>query len=273
MAAIGKMLKGLLRPRRVKYINVGSITYEGTWAQPPEDRGIDALAASISRDGLLCPLIVRKNGGAYELISGRRRLQAAKMCKLRRVPCLVLACDDSRLSAIRLDENMHRRPPDFIETALGLRDLVADQGMSIEEAAACTGLTAREATEKMRTLLLPPHVLSALRDSGLTERHALALLRISNPQTREAALCEMAYNDRGPEAAERYVDKLLRLRTPKEVPGQRPIYIVKDVRLFLNSVGHGIDMMRGSGIDAECVREEADNCLKLTIRIPQQIGG
>ncbi len=229
-----------------------------------------ALAASISRDGLLNPLIVRKRGSTYQLVCGRRRLEAAKMCGLGRVPCYITGAGDAECAVIRLAENMHRREPDFLEIALGLRELVAEQGFSIEEAAVCTGLTTAQVTNKLRTLTLPMHILTAIRDSGLTERHALALLRISRDEVREAALCEMAYLDMGPEAAEKYVDKLLRTRPMQEFPGQRLMYIVKDVRMFLNSVSHGMDMMRGSGIDAECVREDADNCIKLTIRIPQE---
>ena len=269
MNAFKKIFRVLFRRRRLKSIPINSITVPETPDVPSGDSGLDALAASISRNGLLSPLIVRKNGRVYELICGRRRFRAAKMCGLKRVPCSITGADDGECAVMRLSEDLHRRTPDFLEVALGLQELVSQRGFSIEEAALCTGLTQAQVTGKLRTLLLPLHMLLAIRDSGLTERHALALLRISSQEIREAALCEMAYNDMGPEAAEKYVDKLLRIRTPQEVPGQRPLYIVKDVRMFLNSISHGMDMMQGGGIDAECIREDSDNCIKLTIRIPQ----
>lgn len=264
-----KGFRGLFRRRRLRSIPISSIACTQATDLPQGDSGLQALAASVSRNGLLSPLIVRRSGKTYELVCGRRRLEAAKMCGLRRVPCAITGAGQAECAVMRLSEDLHRREPDFVEIALGLKELVSVHGFSLEEAALCTGLTTQQVTLKLRTLMLPMHMLLAIRDSGLTQRHALALLRISSENIREAALCEMAYLDMGPEAAEKYVDKLLRTRSPRELPGQRLTYIVKDVRMFLNSVSHGMDMMRGCGIDAECIREDSDNCIKLTIRIPQ----
>ncbi|MGM9522444.1 MAG: ParB/RepB/Spo0J family partition protein [Oscillospiraceae bacterium] len=256
------------RRGRIRYVKTELITHDSL--ENSDEKDIAALAASISRYGMLHPLTVRRKGKGFELICGMRRLSAAKLCGQKRVPCRVISADDREFWSVRLSENLHRHQQDFLDTAEQLKQLIYNHGYSVEEAAAQAGLTVRQVVSKLRILRLPRHMLMAIRDSGLTERHALALLRITQEDIREAALCEMAYMDMGPEAAEKYVTGLLKTRTPEELPGQRPLYIVKDVRMFLNSITHGIDMMRGGGIDAECIREECDNCIKLTIRIPDK---
>lgn len=260
------------RGTRRKSLRVTLITDPWAESVPGDDRLDPALAASISAHGILNPLLVQKSeGGTYELICGSRRLAAAKSLGMGTVPCAVIPpVTREEAEAMRLAENLMRHEPDFIEVGRALKSLTAIPGVTLQKAAAYAGLTEQEATGSLRVLALPERILYAIRDSGLTKRHALALLRLSNDEIREAALYEMAYRDMGPEAAERYVNRLLRLRPQDLVPGQRPIYVVKDVRMFLNSVSHGMDMMRGGGIDAECVREDADNCIKLTIRIPQK---
>lgn len=245
----------------------GSAGAEASWET--EEESLQALAVSLSRFGMLHPLTVRRAAEGFELVCGFRRLAAARRCGFRTAPCLVLELSDADVRAVHLAENLRRRPADFLETASELKDLIYEFGFSIGEAALCAGLSEDEAAKLLHTLRLPTPLLAAIRKAGLTQRHALALLRIPQEPLQEIAFCEMAYNHMTPDAAERYVDRLLQGEESEPCRGNgKTTFVMKDVRLFLNSVSHGLDIMRSSGVPAECVREDADNCIKLTIRIP-----
>lgn len=259
--------KNIQKMSFVRYISAENICCEMPTFRSAEDKELDALAASIGKYGMLHPLTVRKKGKGFEVVCGRRRLCAARLCGMKRIPCIVVEADDKTACAMSLAENIQRCDTCFLEIADGLYRLVHTYGCSVEEASIISGLSEKQVVRKLHVLRLPQHLLFAIRDTGLSERHALALLKISNEQLREAALCEMAYRGMSADTAEKYVAHILREDTAEEPP-QRPTYVVKDVRMFLNSVSRGLDMMRGGGIAADCMREDSDNCIKLTIRIP-----
>ena len=96
-------------------------------AQPRKQFDSDSLrelAASITRYGILQPLTVRRLGRSYELVSGERRLRAARLAGLQKVPCIILQVDPADSSALALVENLHRQDLDFLEEALGLQQLI-----------------------------------------------------------------------------------------------------------------------------------------------------
>ena len=127
---------------------------------------------------------------------------------------------------------------------------------------------------KLRLLKLPEDILEALRENGLTERHGRALLRLSTPQKQRAALEYILENDLTVAATDAYVDALLQSPAPepeeeKEQPQPKRSFILKDVRVFLNTLSRSLDMMKQGGIDAGMRREETEDSLILTISIPK----
>ena len=111
-----------------------------------------------------------------------------------------------------------------------------------------------------------------LRENGLTERHARALLRLQDPEVQRRAAGDMVRRGMNVAQAEAYVEKLLQSAqvTP---PRGRSTYIIKDVRLFLNSVDRGLHLMRQAGVDAGWNRQDTDREILLTIRIPKRASG
>ena len=111
-----------------------------------------------------------------------------------------------------------------------------------------------------------------LRENGLTERHARALLRLQDPEVQRRAAGDMVRRGMNVAQAEAYVEKLLQSDqvTP---PRGRSTYIIKDVRLFLNSVDRGLHLMRQAGVDAGWNRQDTDREILLTIRIPKRASG
>ena len=240
-----------------------------------DGEALQSLAASIAEYGLIQPITVRLHYGRYELVTGERRLRAAKLAGLSRIPCIVLDVDMEESGLLAMVENLQREDLDFVEEARGIENLIRLFDLSQEEAARRLGLSQSAVANKLRLLRLPPDILAALRDKGLTERHGRALLRLGSAEEQRAALaavCEQGLNVAQTDA---YIDALLSRpaeETEQEKPEGRRTFILKDVRVFLNTLSRSIDLMKQGGIDAGVRREETEDSLILTISIPKAKG-
>lgn len=265
--------KGEFLSTRVQYIPLGRIRPN---PQQPrrsfDEEGLAELAASIRSCGILQPLTVRRAGEGYELVAGERRLRAARIAGLREVPCLVAQVGEEDSALLALMENLQRRDLDCWEEAQAIARLISRYGLSQEEAARRLGQAQPTVANKLRLLRLPEDVRALLRENGLTERHARALLRLQDPEVQRRAAGDMVRRGMNVAQAEAYVEKLLQSAqvTP---PRGRSTYIIKDVRLFLNSVDRGLHLMRQAGVDAGWNRQDTDREILLTIRIPKRASG
>ena len=265
--------KGEFLSTRVQYIPLGRIRPN---PQQPrrsfDEEGLAELAASIRSCGILQPLTVRRAGEGYELVAGERRLRAARIAGLREVPCLVAQVGEEDSALLALMENLQRRDLDCWEEAQAITRLISRYGLSQEEAARRLGRAQPTVANKLRLLRLPEDVRALLRENGLTERHARALLRLQDPEVQRRAAGDMVRRGMNVAQAEAYVEKLLQSDqvTP---PRGRSTYIIKDVRLFLNSVDRGLHLMRQAGVDAGWNRQDTDREILLTIRIPKRASG
>ncbi len=224
------------------------------------------LAASIRQYGVISPLSVRLRQGRYELVAGERRLRAAVLAGLETVPCVVLDIDDADSGAIALVENLQRRDLDFAEQAQGIARLIRLYGLRQEDCARRLGMSQSAVANKLRLLRLPPDVLDGLRAAGLSERHGRALLRLPDAEAQREALRHIASHALTVAAAERYVDRLL--EAPQEPPpDNRTRLVLKDVRVFLNSLQHSVDIMRQGGVDVDVEHAQTDAEMLVTIRI------
>ena len=265
--------KGEFLSTRVQYIPLGRIRPN---PQQPrrsfDEEGLAELAASIRSCGILQPLTVRRAGEGYELVAGERRLRAARIAGLREVPCLVAQVGEEDSALLALMENLQRRDLDCWEEAQAIARLISRYGLSQEEAARRLGRAQPTVANKLRLLRLPEDVRALLRENGLTERHARALLRLQDPEVQRRAAGDMVRRGMNVAQAEAYVEKLLQSAqvTP---PRGRSTYLIKDVRLFLNSVDRGRHLMRQAGVDAGWNRQDTDREILLTIRIPKRASG
>ena len=235
-----------------------------------DEEELAELSRSIKSYGILNPLTVRCRGGKYELVAGERRLRAAKLAGLQEVPCILLDVNMEDAGLIALIENLQRRDLDFIEEALGLSRLIRMFGLSQEEAARRIGKSQSAVANKLRLLKLPEDVLEKLRGYGLSERHGRALLRLPDPDAQRMALEYIAANALTVAATEEYIEALL--NAPEETapkPEPRRTLVLKDVRIFLNSLNRSLELMKQGGIDAGVKREETEDSLILTISIPK----
>lgn len=227
------------------------------------------LSDSIRELGILQPLSVRPMGQEWELIAGERRLRAADLAGLTHVPCIVVDADERQSALLALVENLQRRDLDFLEEALALAKLLDTYHLTQEECAQRIGKSQSAIANKLRLLKLPPQVLSLLRDHGFSERHARALLRLEDATTQNLAAHWVVEHDLTVAKTEEYIEHLLTQanRTIK----RRPTFILKDIRLFLNTLDRSLSMIRSAGVDAQYGREDTADAILLTIRIPKNV--
>lgn len=230
---------------------------------------LEELASSIALHGILQPLTVRRTGGHWELVAGERRLRAAKLAGLETVPCLEAEVDEHESALLALVENLQRRDLHYLEEAAAIAAYLRLSGATQEEAAAQLGRSPSAVANKLRLLRLSAQCQEILVSGGMTERHARCLLRLTDESERLAAARHMVNARLSVAQAEQYVER--RLAALQAVPPSgRRAFIIKDVRLFLNSVDRGLRLIRDAGIDAVSGREETEDSILLTIRIPKQ---
>ncbi|MBQ3557276.1 MAG: ParB/RepB/Spo0J family partition protein [Oscillospiraceae bacterium] len=260
-----------LLPRRGEGQRVLSLPLDQIRPNPDQPRrtfdpqALEELANSIRALGILQPLSVRKTDCGWELVAGERRLRAAAMAGLERVPCLPICTDSQNSSLLALVENLQRQDLDFLEESLALDKLLRTYCLSQDEVARRIGKSQSAVANKLRLLRLPLSILQSLRDNGLTERHARALLRLEHDHRLEHAAAQVTAGHFTVARTEQYVNGLLAANKPRP----KRSFVIKDVRLFLNSVTRGLSMMKSAGVDACCQQQETDDAICLTIRIPK----
>lgn len=255
---------------RVRYLPLSDIA-----PNPRQPRRIFAqneleeLAESIRRYGILQPLTVRRTVQGYELVAGERRLRAASLAGLKEVPCLLAQVGEEDSALLALIENLQRRDLDCWEEAEAVARLICTYNLTQEQAADKLGKSQSAVANKLRLLRLPQTVRDRLRQEGLTERHARALLRLTDEHSQLCALETIVSRGYNVARTEAYIEELLQQQrtTP---PRGRSTYIIKDVRLFLNSVSRGLTLMRQAGVEADWGRRDTEEEILLTIRIPKR---
>ena len=263
--------KGIFETGRVLFLPIDAIQpnpYQPrrVFAQPE----LEELSESIRELGVLQPLTVRRRDGQWELVAGERRLRAARLAGLDVVPCLSIQTDSQSTSLLALVENLQRRDLDFWEEALALRRLIDTYHVSQEELARRIGKSQSAVANKLRLLKLPHEVLETLRDHGASERHARALLRLEEEEQQMEAAQRIVADQLTVAQTEALVDGLLMVKAP--LSRRRPTFVIKDVRLFLNTITRSLDLMRSAGVDAQCRRQDSDEEITLTIHIPRRTG-
>lgn len=185
-------------------------------AQPRSDfdnNAIIRLADSIRRYGILQPLTVRHSEDdelyEYELIAGERRLRAAKMLGYFTVPCIILHVDEQMSAELAIIENLLRENLNMFEQAYGFRKLIENHNLTQEEVARRMSLSQSAVANKLRLLKFSYEEQKLLLETGLTERHARALLKLPETPARLEAIQKIAAAKFNVQQAEHYIDSLL----------------------------------------------------------------
>lgn len=230
---------------------------------------LTSLAKSISQDGIIQPLTVRRVNRCFELISGERRLRAAKIAGLRSVPCIVVDISSERSAVLALIENIQRANLSFFEEAEAISHLLKDFAMTQEDAAIRLGMAQSTLANKLRLLKLSPQERKIITSNKLSERHARALLKIEDEKKRHAVLLHIIENKLTVDAAEKYI-KSLETQEKLEESYRKRAAVLKDVKLFFNTVDKALQVMKLAGVDAKVKKTHHDGLIEYTILIPEE---
>ena len=188
-----------------------------------DDETLAELAASIREVGILQPIVVRRAGQGYEVVTGERRLRAAKLAGLATVPVVLRDSDDSDLLREALIENIHREDLDPIELAEAFRQLLDDLGLKQEELAERVGVSRSHIANTIRLLSLPLEVQQLLTDERISAGHARALLALGDAEAITSLSLRVAAEDLSVRETEELVRRYLEAPTePKPSPKAAP---------------------------------------------------
>ena len=266
--------KELLPQAEVKY-EPEELSIERIQVNPFQPRRIfqqDALqelAASVQEFGILQPLLVRRKGDMAELIAGERRLRAAKLAGLKQVPVLYKELTDQEMAEIAIIENLQREDLSFFEEAEGFARLLHEFSFTQEALARRMGISQSALANKLRLLKLPQAVQQVISKEQLTERHARVLLRLKEEQLQLRALQKIVAQGLNV----RQTDELIRtMLEPKQKSEKKAgiTGIVRDARIYLNTIRKATKQMESSGLDIKVDEEQAEDYVLLHIRVPKQ---
>ena len=235
--------------------NNGSVTLkiseiEPNHSQPRkefDEKALSELAESISKHGLLQPLLVRPLPlGGYQIVAGERRYRACRMAGITEVPVIIRELGDTETMEIALIENLQREDLTPIEEALGYQVLIDEHGFSQEEDAQSVGKSRPAIANSLRLLKLPQSILDLISDGKISAGHARALLTLEDEKLMQELAEEIIKKD----LSVRQVEKICKQK-PKpekeEVPEKKPSFYSM-VELALNeSLGRKIKVSKNKG--------------------------
>ncbi len=228
---------------------------------------LEGLAQSIRANGILQPLIVRElENGKYELVAGERRLRAARLVGMTKVPCLVSEISETDSAVFAVLENLQRQDLDYFEEAEALAILVSDYHMGQDELCKKLGKAQSTLSNKLRLLKLSDEMRYKITRAGLSERHARALLSINDEVMRGRALGIIIDRHLTVSESEALIEQMLR---KNETPKKQMLRGFKDIRIFINTLNNAVDAIRRAGVDADSVKTETDEYVEYIVRIPK----
>ncbi|MBE6587630.1 MAG: ParB/RepB/Spo0J family partition protein [Ruminococcaceae bacterium] len=264
------------RVRMIFMLEVDSIVPNP--AQPRRfftDDAILRLADSIRIHGIIQPLCVRKpdaDTGVFELVAGERRLRAAKRIGMREVPCVMVEADSEESAHMAIVENIQREDLNMFEQAEAISTLMKVHCLTQEKIAQKLSCSQSYVANKLRLLRLDGEEREEILESGLSERHARALLRLKDADRRRQALKAVIRREMNVAAAEEYIDRLLeeeKREKAKEKQERQTRIVIKDVKLLYNTIDRAVETVRLSGIDVQTLRRENARDTEIVIRIPK----
>ena len=235
---------------------------------------LNELAVSIEKNGIIQPLTVRKvTNMEYELIAGERRLRAAAICGLATVPCIIVSCNDTQASLFSLTENLQRSELNFFEEAESIKNIISCCHITRQELAVHIGQRPSFVANKLRVLDLGFDERKIILKAHLTERHAKAILKISDETERRIVLSEIVENNMNVMQSEEYIDEILHETENKKRQFKCRKAVIKDIRIFENTIENAVNTMREAGIPAVKVQTENDDFIEYVIQVPKMPTG
>ncbi len=226
-------------------------------------KDMEALIASVNENGILQPLTATKTEEGYQLISGHRRLYAAKMLGLCKVPLIVMEKSGEEIAVLCAVENIHREDLNFFEQAQAIKLLIDQLGLTQEQAGQRLSLSQSAVANKLRVLTIDEDLQREIIKANLTERHARAICRL--PQEKQPKALEyITKHSLNVSETDRYIEKLLAPQSRKK----KPLIYIKDMRIFSNTITRAVKVMKSAGFEASLEEKATEAQIEYRIVIP-----
>lgn len=260
-----------------------------------DDEAILRLSESIKQYGILQPLSVRSSCSLpdeklisgeiqligedhtyYEIIAGERRFRAAKLAGMTKLPCIIMTVDSKKSAELAIIENIQREDLNIFEQASAIASLIDIYKLTQEQIAGMLSVSQSYIANKLRILKLTANERTLILESHLTERHARAVLRISDISARLQAIKTIIAHEMNVSKTEAYIEQLLSGSTgdkaARPITGKRKL-VLKDIRLFYNTIDRAIDTIERAGISVAKERRDSEGVTELIIRISSNPNG
>ena len=276
------------------YVKPEQIRTENASLHRIPQNAVIRLAASIRKYGVLEPLTVASSDNSrteppqYTLISGFKRLAAAKLAKIDLLPCLVIPNSDRACASSAILQKIKGADLHFFEQATTFQMLMQDFKMTQEEIARGIGISQSAVANKLRLLSFTKEEQLKIINFRLTERHARALLRLKSPAERNSVLQRIHAEALSVSAAEQLIEELHSTRKPAIERSPAPItriemakpaptsdfvprkFAIQSPEPLYNSIERLVNIFRKTGAEAACFREEGEKQIRTVIEIPQK---
>lgn len=235
-----------------------------------DQKALRELADSIEQNGLLQPITVRQiEEGRFQLVAGERRLKACLLLEKKQIAAIVEHFDDERSATFALIENLQRKDLNYFEEAAGIQQLIQKHSMTQQQVAERLGKAQSTIANKLRLLTFSEELRQKMLECGLTERHVRALLKLPSEEVVKIALERIVKDRLNVGETEKYVDMLL---APEQHEKAKPtrLFVVKDMRIFMNTLSKAVSTMKLAGIEINTEKVEDDDYINYTMRIPKK---
>lgn len=236
-----------------------------------DDDMINDLAKSINKYGLMQPISIRKvDNKNFELIAGERRLRAAKISGLKKIPAIINQVDNKDSAVLALVENIQRENLNYLEESEAYRKLIDFYGYKQQEVADSVGKSQSTIANKLRLLNLSEKVRLEINNNKLTERHARSLLKVKNEKDQLKIINEIVTNSLNVKQTEELIFKILNQeKDGKTHKRKKTKKFIKDKRIIDNTIKQTLQIIeKGTGLDVKCNMKEINDTYEINIRIP-----
>ncbi|MDF2656941.1 MAG: ParB/RepB/Spo0J family partition protein [Bacillota bacterium] len=234
-----------------------------------EDKELLELCDSIREFGVIQPIIVKRDQkGMYVVIAGERRLRAASFAGLKKIPAIIRDADEKDSALLALVENVQRENLNYIEEAAAYKRLMDEYGLTQTEISKRVGKQQSTISNKIRILSLPSDVQQLLAENQLTERHARALLKVTDDRIRKLILDRIVEHGLNVKQTEKLIEDVMTKHEEEKRKGEKLRYI--NYRIYLNTLKKAFSSISEVEKNAKYYQEDKGDHLEIRILIPKK---
>jgi len=204
----------------------------------------------------------------YIVIAGERRLKAAALAGMKRIPAIVREANDKDSALMALVENVQRENLNYIEEAAAYKRLMEEYGLTQTEIAKRVGKQQSTISNKIRILSLPPDIRQVLAENQLTERHARALLKVGDEMVRKQILGRIVEHNLNVKQTEKLIEDVMRKQEEEQRKGEKLRFI--NYRIYLNTLKKAFTSISEVEKNAQFYQEDKGDFLEVRIIIPKK---